>query len=143
MDFPACHCTSTLRRTTRGWEGYNTDAPACLALLEGAGIRAGPDGLTAVILGAGGAARAVAWAIMKLGGTLRIAARRLDPAGALCQDLLKVFTKGAPRAQALGWSDVATEALGARVIVNATPVGMKGRPAAVTRCFRCSPTGWR
>ena len=117
---------NTLRRTGRGWEGYNTDAPACLALLEGAGIRTGQDGLNAIILGAGGAARAAAWAILKLGGSVRIAARRLDPAVALCQDLLKVFTKGPPRAQALGWNDVASEALRARVVVNATPIGMQG-----------------
>jgi shikimate dehydrogenase len=46
-----CGAVNTLRRTEAGWEGFNTDAPACLALLEEAGVRRGARGL---VLGAGG-----------------------------------------------------------------------------------------
>ena len=35
----AVGAVNTLRRAATGWDGFNTDAPACLALLEAAGIR--------------------------------------------------------------------------------------------------------
>ncbi|HEY6002121.1 MAG TPA: shikimate dehydrogenase (NADP+), partial [Anaeromyxobacter sp.] len=38
---------NTLRRAPHGWEGFNTDAPACLALLEAAGIGRGARALLA------------------------------------------------------------------------------------------------
>ncbi len=60
---------NTLRRTPRGWEGFNTDAPACLALLEAAGVG---HGARALLVGSGGAARAGAWALARLGAMVRV-----------------------------------------------------------------------
>ncbi|HEX9051202.1 MAG TPA: shikimate dehydrogenase (NADP+), partial [Anaeromyxobacter sp.] len=51
---------NVLRRAASGWEGFNTDAPALAALLEAAGVR---PGARALLHGAGGAARAAAWAL--------------------------------------------------------------------------------
>uniref|UniRef100_UPI0035A81ABE shikimate dehydrogenase family protein n=5 Tax=Anaeromyxobacter TaxID=161492 RepID=UPI0035A81ABE len=55
---------NTLRRTERGWEGFNTDAAACLMLLGEEGLR---PGARALLAGAGGAARAAAWALVRAG----------------------------------------------------------------------------
>uniref|UniRef100_UPI0038CC14C0 shikimate dehydrogenase family protein n=1 Tax=Anaeromyxobacter terrae TaxID=2925406 RepID=UPI0038CC14C0 len=58
---------NTLRRTERGWEGFNTDAAACLMLLGEEGLR---PGARALLAGAGGAARAAAWALVRAGAAL-------------------------------------------------------------------------
>lgn len=115
---------NTLRRTPAGWEGTNTDAPACLSLLEEAGAR----GARAVLVGAGGAARAAAWALLRLGADLRVAARRADASAALVEELLR----GAPadaRAEAVEWEDLEEQAAAAQVVVNGTSVGLPGHEA--------------
>lgn len=48
---------NTLRRTPGGWLGWNTDGPACVALLAAAGLRVGE---AVQILGGGGAAQGIA-----------------------------------------------------------------------------------
>src|SRR5512133_4384331 len=58
---------NTLRRIAGGWEGFNTDALAARSLLEQAG---GGRGTRALLLGAGGVARAAAWALLELGADL-------------------------------------------------------------------------
>lgn len=61
-----CGATNTLVPIPRGWRALNTDgAGFAEALLEQSG--AGPQGRALVILGAGGAARAIAFACLRLG----------------------------------------------------------------------------
>ena len=68
---------NVLARHARGWAGFNTDAPAVRGLLTDAGI--GPRS-RALVLGAGGAARAAVWALLAMGANVRLAARRAGPA---------------------------------------------------------------
>ncbi len=114
---------NTLRRVAEGWEGYNTDAPACRELLAEAGIGRGS---TALILGSGGAARAAAWALLELGARVRIAARRPEAAGDLCRQMTAAVGKAATAAGPASWADLAGEAARADAVLNATPIGLGG-----------------
>jgi len=112
---------NTLRRTAEGWEGFNTDAPACRALLEAAGVARGARGL---VVGAGGAARAAAWALLRAGVHLRIAARRVESADALARDAARWPRDPRLTAEAVPFSALPLEADAADVVVNATPIGL-------------------
>lgn len=114
---------NTLRRVAKGWEGFNTDAPACLALLESAGV--GP-GVRALLVGAGGAARAAAWALVRAGASLRIAARHPDAARALAEAFGPATRPGAAIPQAVAFGELHAEADAADAVVNATSVGLAG-----------------
>ncbi len=69
---------NTLRRTPSGWEGLNTDIAGFLAPLEGRSLK----GTRASIIGAGGAARAVAAALVGKGAVVTLHARRAAMADA-------------------------------------------------------------
>jgi shikimate dehydrogenase len=113
---------NTLRRVPDGYEGFNTDAPATLALLEAAGVR---PGARALLLGAGGAARAGVWALLKAGAAVRVAARRPAAAAELCRALSAAVP--GPRLGPVGISEAAAEADRCQVVVNATSIGLPGR----------------
>lgn len=91
--------------------GSNTDAPAICLALEAAGAEL--MGSTALVVGAGGAARAAVHALRGAGATVVVAARRLDAARALGPD------------RAITLDDVGD--LTPSVIVHATPLGTDGR----------------
>ncbi len=114
-----------------GWEAFNTDGPATRALLLEAGLS---RGARALLLGAGGAARAAAWALLELGCELVVLARRPEAAA----ELLRTLPPGsgpAPRAGAL--ADLAREAAAADAIVNGTSVGLHGnQPSFPGLAFR-------
>jgi shikimate dehydrogenase len=94
--------------------GMNTDGAGFVRFLEqDAGVA--PKGLRALILGAGGSARAVALALADAGADVTVAARRVEQA-----DEIARRAPGDVRAVAL---DPATVAKEADLIVNATPVG--------------------
>jgi shikimate dehydrogenase len=114
---------NTLRRAASGWEGFNTDALACLALLEARGVG---KGARALLVGAGGAARAAAWALARAGTALRIAARRPEAARALCADFAKAVPPGAPPPAPVAWDALGAESAAADVVVNGTSVGLAG-----------------
>ena len=102
-------------------EGRNTDAFGFTENLE-AGADAIGDGI-AVVLGAGGAARAVILALQSMGfGTIRLtnrtAARAQSAAAAL-----------GPGIEIVPWADRAGALAGAALLVNATSLGMTGQPA--------------
>jgi shikimate dehydrogenase len=119
----AVGAVNTLRRSAAGWEGHNTDALACLALLQEAGVG---RGARALLVGAGGAARAAAWALLRAGATVRVAARREEPALELVHQVLAA-SQGDAAAEAVSWGDLAEEAERADVVVNGTSVGLAGR----------------
>jgi shikimate dehydrogenase len=103
--------------------GTNTDAFGYIQSLREAQpswqASAGP----AVVLGAGGAARAVVWALADAGATeIRLLNRSLDKAQAMAAEF------GVP-VKALPW-DQRHEALAdAALVVNTTTQGMQGQPA--------------
>jgi 3-dehydroquinate dehydratase/shikimate dehydrogenase len=114
----ATGAVNTLARTARGWTGSNTDASAALQLLPEV-LPEGVGGARVGVLGSGGAARAVCWAVRELNGALRVFAR----SGARGRALAAEFGG----AYAGGLEHVATTPLEA--IVNATPVGMAPHPS--------------
>jgi shikimate dehydrogenase len=122
----AVGAANTLRHAVQGWDGFNTDAPACLALLEAAGL---PRGGHALLLGAGGAARAAGWALARAGAQVRIAARRLGAAAALAEHL-RATVSGA-RAEAVAWDHVPAESERADAVVNGTSVGLPGQEGSL------------
>jgi len=104
---------NTLVSESNGWRGYNTDAGAVVsALSEVTEI----SGCRVAILGAGGAARAAAFALAARGAALTLANRTRARADEL--------------AQQVGGKSISIEALTSDhydVIINATPIGMRGR----------------
>jgi shikimate dehydrogenase len=117
-----CGAANTLRRLDDGWEGFNTDAPATLELLRGAGLR---PGARALLLGAGGAALAGAWALLTAGAELEVAARRADAAEALAARLAPAFPQA--RLRAVPWGEAAARAEACDAVVNATSIGLGGK----------------
>jgi len=108
-------------------QGYNTDGLGALRALEGAGVRV--EGRRVLVIGAGGAAKAIARQLALSGAELSIANRA--PRRAL--DLA-----AAVGGRGYGLSDLDKLVPEAEVIVNATSVGMReGDPRLVDgRLFR-------
>lgn len=98
---------NTLKRTASGWAGRNFDVDGFLAPFRKRNFNV--QGKRAVVLGAGGAARAVAWAMKREGAAVCLSARRSDAAAALAAELV---------AEAVSWPPGPAE-----ILVNATPVG--------------------
>ena len=95
--------------------GHNTDVDGFRNFLE-ADAGYDPRGRRAVVLGAGGAARAVVKALADLGSEVVVAARREEAARSIAEDL---------GAEPLEWGGAEAAAGTADVVVNATPVGMR------------------
>jgi shikimate dehydrogenase len=98
---------NTLKRGTGGWTARNFDVDGFLAPFKQRSFAV--QGKRAVVLGAGGAARAVAWALKREGASVGLAARRSDAASTLAADL---------GADAVGWPPESAD-----ILINATPVG--------------------
>jgi 3-dehydroquinate dehydratase/shikimate dehydrogenase len=92
------------------WMGWNTDAAAVVEVLT---KRLRLAGSRILVLGAGGAARAAAYALRAEGALVFIAARREAAARSLARGI---------SAQAVPWGS--TDGLEVDAVINATPVGM-------------------
>jgi shikimate dehydrogenase len=101
--------------------GYNTDAQGFLHMLTGHGIE--PQGKNVVVLGAGGAARAICFALASRGATLTILNRTAARAQACAADVSKAFNTRI-RVLDLDRENLAYALQGAGMLVNATSVGM-------------------
>ncbi len=77
-----------LRRTESGWEGRNTDWVGALQALSRAGDLSGKS---ALIIGAGGAARAVAYGLQRAGAAISIANRCAERGRTLSKHLGSTF----------------------------------------------------
>lgn len=95
--------------------GHNTDAAGARRALEHHDVDV--DGARAVLIGAGGAGRAIAFALADAGATVSIANRTEERA----QDLATAV----PRATGHGLEDLRDLLENATVLVNATSVGME------------------
>jgi len=96
--------------------GSNTDVAAAVSAIERAAVRAGMgdlSGRSVLIVGAGGAARAIAYGLLERNARLTIANRTVSRAETLAAEL---------GAEACGLDDIAR--LRPEVLVNATSVGM-------------------
>lgn len=106
-------------------EGRNTDAEGLAESLRAAGVVL--SGAPAVLLGAGGAARAAILALESVGaGEIHILNRHADRAATLA-NTLKPFVKA--KLNPLAWTDWSAAARDAGLLVNATSAGMTGQPA--------------
>ncbi|HJZ42419.1 MAG TPA: shikimate dehydrogenase [Hyphomicrobiaceae bacterium] len=103
--------------------GYNTDRSGFRGNFEEGLGRGCVEGKTAVLVGAGGAGRAVAFALMDLGAaTVLVHDTDMGRAASLVADL--ALHKGASRARLAG--SLADAIAAAAGVVNATPIGMSG-----------------
>jgi shikimate dehydrogenase len=109
--------------------GDNTDVPGLARALDEAGLAARLE--LAVVLGAGGSARAAVVALARRARHVLIAARRSAQATALVEELqpgVRARLHTADLADLAAGGRAAAGLAGAGVVVNATPVGMRGEP---------------
>ena len=115
---------NTLAWTADGLLGDNTDTNGWMdALTSEVAVKAGDR---FVVLGTGGAARAVAVAVGRLGGELTVVGRRPRAAEAVAG---LAGQAGAPTVTAVALDDedgLRHHLMRARVVVNATPLGLRG-----------------
>ncbi len=115
-------------------QGYNTDVTGFQRSLSEAGVN--PAGANAVLWGAGGAARAVAWALIwRQAAALTIINRTAVRAGRLRHDLASASASAA--LQSFGADDdrVADALRGADLVVQCTSVGLRGSETAADLPF--------
>ena len=102
--------------------GYNTDWAGFLADLQEQDVSiAGRDCL---VLGAGGSARGIAYALAHAGGKVQILARRVEQAQTLVNDLRPYFTDGVLQERPLSDLPIIVQNSQASLIINTTPLGM-------------------
>jgi shikimate dehydrogenase len=101
--------------------GASTDGAGFLVALSRIGVD--PADARVLVLGAGGAARAIVLALGRARARVMVAARRVDAAGAAAEL--------ATGAEAHDLADLATLVARCDVVVNATPIGMAGEASPV------------
>lgn len=119
---------NTLVREGEGWRAFNTDVDGVRETLERGfaahsmktGITRGAAGSRVLVVGAGGAARAAAKAVIQLGAELLVSARR--PAAA--EELAASFGGAA-----VAWEDLAETEY--QALVHCTPAGSLAQPGAL------------
>ena len=102
-------------------KGYNTDAGGFLQALDHRGVK--PDGKTAVVLGAGGASRAICFALAGQVSKILLLNRTAARAESLAKDV-SMATGQAIEAGRLTRSGLSQALLEARLLVNTTSLGM-------------------
>ena len=120
-DATALGSVNTVINTPGGLVGDSTDGPGFLAALAEEDVEVA--GRRVLVLGAGGAARAVVLALGRAGAEVVVAARRPETATAAA--LL------APGARAVPLPVAGDEVSAAAMVVNATPLGMAGEAPAL------------
>lgn len=101
--------------------GYNTDATGFLQALRERGIE--PKGKSVVILGAGGASRAISFILAERGSSLVILNRTWDKAKVCANRISRIFTREV-EALELNKENLSKVLEKADILVNATSVGM-------------------
>ncbi len=110
---------NTMVFSEAGIAGSNTDGSGFLANLRAHGVA--PDAGPALILGAGGAARAIAAALMACGVAVTVTNRSADRAAALAAAL--------PGLGVLPWAGRNAALADHALLINTTSAGMAGLPA--------------
>jgi shikimate dehydrogenase len=116
---------NTLVRRGRTLVGYNTDKDGFVRSLREAGCE--PSGMRALVLGAGGTERAVAYGLLEAGvASITLAARNPDRLNAAA-DHLEATRPGPAAIRRIGFDEAAlvAAAQSAGLVVNTTPVGMR------------------
>jgi shikimate dehydrogenase len=124
---------NTILRREGALVGDNTDAAGFQSDLERC-LPPGLDAGRALVLGAGGAARAVVYALMKEGWRVLVAARRLDQASELADHFQELAASSTGIVEAKSLAELGSREFHRRLnvqegdfflVVNATPVGME------------------
>lgn len=123
---------NTVRADGGRLEGHNTDVDGFMEPLRRRGVAV--RGASALVLGSGGAARAAAVGLAREGARrITIAARAPGRAG----PIVDLAASAGAAAEAVAMQDAAAAASSSDIVVNATPVGMRGEacplPAASIR----------
>lgn len=118
----AIGAVNTVVRTGAGLEGDNTDAEGFLAAAAELGLE--PEGATCVVLGGGGAARAVVWGLASAGARVRVHNRNRARAADLQRSMA-----AHGRVELVAEGGLETAVATADLLVNATSVGMHGADA--------------
>ena len=100
----------------------NTDAYGFMTNLEAASLQWRPASGPAVVLGAGGAARAVLFGLLAAGVPRIVLANRTYEKA---ETLAAAF---GPKVEAIAWEDRASALSGVTLLVNTTSLGMTGQP---------------
>jgi shikimate dehydrogenase len=117
---------NTLVWTADGLLGDNTDATGLVdALTADVSSLVGEE---VVVLGTGGAARAVMVAAGRLGASVSVVGRRREAAQELVELAERAGARGKAVADAADEAAVRTVVGAGRLVVNATPLGMQGEP---------------
>jgi len=118
----ACQAVNVVKNCQGRLVGYNTDGPGFMAALTEAGVT--PAGQRIVLLGAGGAARAVAYQLGRAGSQHITCVNRTRGKAEQLAEFITGQT-GVP-ASAAGWDEEEVEKAvqAAGMLVNTTPVGM-------------------
>ncbi|MGE5552803.1 MAG: shikimate dehydrogenase [Betaproteobacteria bacterium] len=106
------------------WRGENTDAAGFLRSLVGFGVD--PGGRRVVLLGAGGAARAVGYALVRSGAAALHVANRTEERAHRLAEALRVYGTAALSAGGLGDRALREVLAGADLIIDATSTGLAG-----------------
>jgi len=102
--------------------GHNTDVAGFLRALEEAGFE--PKSCSALVLGAGGAARAVVYALASVGAQVHILNRTPERAASLAAEFAGVDERARLRAGPLNAEALSQIAPKVQLVVNSTPRGM-------------------
>lgn len=117
--------------------GHNTDMEGFAApLIEQIGHRFILNN-TVVIIGAGGAARAVLGALLEVGAPEIIILNRTDERAESLAANVNI-----PSLYARPWADRSQAIFGAGLVINASAAGMKGNPPLDLDLSNMSPDGW-
>jgi len=109
--------------------GHNTDGAGFVAHLRASGVD--PASGPALLLGAGGAARAIAAALMAEDAAVTVCNRNPERAAALAAAL--------PGLSTLPWNQREAALADAALLVNTTPLGMEGQPPLPMRLDLARP----
>ncbi len=102
--------------------GHNTDAAGFVRALREAGFA--PEGCSALVLGAGGAARAVVYALVSVGARVVLLNRTPERAEALASAMSGALAGARLETGRLDPQTVCRQAPRSQLIVNTTPLGM-------------------
>ena len=115
----ACGAVNTVENQNGRLIGHITDGLGSISALQKGGIRT--NGVDALILGGGGAARVVAYEILIRGGKVTFSVRNLEKGQRLAQEIIATLPSASTMIDVclLGQSHAAHD-----ILINCTPVGM-------------------
>ncbi|MFQ5648422.1 MAG: shikimate dehydrogenase [bacterium] len=117
------NAVNTVRIAGKMCSGINTDASGFVRALEYRGVEI--EQASAVVLGAGGAARAVVFSLIHNGiAELTLLSRTLSTASALVHEVQQRLEFDAIQVKAWADAEISRQARSSQILINTTPVGM-------------------